>query len=146
MKINFYNKNAFDEKKYSIIIPLYKGKLVLVKDEKRNTLELPGGHIEKDETPEVAAKRELYEESGATSFELTYLTDYSVEKDGELGYGSLFSALIYKFGDLPNFEMEDKVLVEEIPKNMTYPEIQGEFLKKYLIKNKENFEFKVKED
>jgi 8-oxo-dGTP diphosphatase len=143
MEIKFYNKNAFDEKKYSVIIPLYEGKLVLVKHEKRETLELPGGHIEKGETAEMAAKRELYEESGATSFELTYLSDYSAEKDGKLGYGSVFMALIHKFGDLPNFEMEDKFLVEEIPENLTYPEIQGEFIKKYLVKNKGKFEFKV---
>ena len=142
MEIKFYNQNALDKKKYSVIIPLYEGKLVLVKHEKRDTLELPGGHIEKGETAEIAAKRELYEESGATSFELTYLSDYSVEKDGDLGYGSVFMASIIKFGDLPNFEMEDKFLVSEIPINLTYPEIQGEFIKKYLVKNGENFEFK----
>ncbi|MCS5423165.1 MULTISPECIES: NUDIX hydrolase [Psychrilyobacter] len=142
MQIKFYNQNALDKKKYSIIIPLYEGKLVLVKHEKRDTLELPGGHIEKGETAEMAAKRELYEESGATSFELTYLCDYSVEKNGDLGYGSVFMAAINKFGNLPNFEMEDKFLVGEIPENLTYPEIQGEFIRKYLVKNGENFEFK----
>lgn len=143
MEIKFYNKNTLDRKKYSVIIPLYKGKLVLVKHEKRDTLELPGGHIEKGETAEMAAKRELYEESGATSFKLNYLCDYSVEKNGDLGYGSVFMAYINKFGDLPNFEMEDKFLVKEIPKNLTYPEIQREFIKRYLLKNGENFEFKV---
>lgn len=142
MEIKFYNQNALDKKKYSIIIPLYEGKLVLVKHEKRDTLELPGGHIEKGETAEMAAKRELYEESGATSFELTYLCDYSVEKNGDLGYGSVFMAAINKFGDLPNFEMEDKFLVGEIPENLTYPEIQGEFIRKYLVKNGKKFEFK----
>ena len=142
MKIKFYSQNALDKKKYAVIIPLYEGKLVLVRHEKRDTFELPGGHIEKGETAESAAKRELYEESGATSFELTYLCDYSVEKDGDLGYGSLFMARINKFGNLPNFEMEDKFLVREIPENLTYPKIQGEFIRKYLIKNGENFEFK----
>lgn len=146
MKINFYSKDAFDEKKYSVIIPLYEGKLVLVKHEKRDTLELPGGHIEKNETSEMAAKRELYEESGATSFELTYLSDYSVEKDGKIEHGSIFMASIHKFGDLPKFEMEDKFLVKDIPENLTYPEIQGEFIKKYLIKNKESFEFKIEKN
>lgn len=141
MEIKFYNQNVVDKKKYSVIIPLYEGKLVLVKHEERETLELPGGHIEKGETAEMAAKRELYEESGATSFELIYLCDYSVERDGDLNYGSVFMAAINKFGDLPNFEMEDKILVEEIPSNLTYPEIQGEFIKKYLVKNKGKFEF-----
>ncbi|MGB6127535.1 MAG: NUDIX domain-containing protein [Psychrilyobacter sp.] len=144
MEINFYNQNAVDKKKYSVIIPLYEGKLVLVKHEDRDTLELPGGHIEKGETAEMAAKRELYEESGATSFELTYLSDYSVEENGDLNYGSVFMAVINKFGDLPNFEMEDKFLVEEIPTNLTYPEIQGEFMKKYIVKNGGRFEFRKK--
>lgn len=144
MEIIFYNKNTVDKKKYSVIIPLYEGKLVLVKHENRDTLELPGGHIEKGETAEMAAKRELYEESGATSFELTYLCDYSVEKNGDLNYGSVFTAVINKFGDLPNFEMEDKFLVEEIPTNLTYPEIQGEFMKKYIEKNGGRFEFRKK--
>jgi len=142
MEVKFYNQNALNKRKYSVIIPLYEGKLLFVKHKDRTTLELPGGHIENGETAEMAAKRELYEESGATSFELTYLNDYSVEIDGDFGYGSVFMATINKFGDIPNFEMEHKILVEEVPSNLTYPEIQGEFIKKYLIKNGEKFEFK----
>jgi len=52
-----------------IIIPLLDdGRLVLVRQyrylNEKNSLEFPGGGISKDESPIVAAKRELLEESG----------------------------------------------------------------------------------
>ena len=42
----------------------YEGRVVLLKNE-RNDWELPGGRLEKGESPEQAVKRELEEELGA---------------------------------------------------------------------------------
>ena len=42
-------------------------KLLLVKHKKYNKWLQPGGHIEEDETPEEAAVREVYEETGIKS-------------------------------------------------------------------------------
>lgn len=59
-----------------IIAMTGKGELLLVRQFRHavaeETLELPAGHVEKDETPEQAARKELLEETGhvAETFEL----------------------------------------------------------------------------
>src|SRR5439155_7332752 len=54
-----------------------KSELVLVRQYRpaveRHTLELPSGHVEKNETPEQSARRELAEESGFNAPELELL-------------------------------------------------------------------------
>ena len=48
---------------------------------------MQGGHVETGETPEAAARRELFEESGAVSFSLEPFCDYWAgdEKGGSNG-------------------------------------------------------------
>src|SRR4051812_25783530 len=52
----------------SIIATDTEGRLILVRQFRpavgRKTLELPSGHVEKGETPEEAARKELLEETG----------------------------------------------------------------------------------
>ena len=40
------------------------------------TWEIPGGHIEPGESPEEAARRELFEETGAAEFTIRPIFDY----------------------------------------------------------------------
>lgn len=51
--------------KYVVVLSIHAGKIVLSRHKARATWETQGGHIEPGETPIEAAKRELYEESGA---------------------------------------------------------------------------------
>jgi len=52
------------------IMALYKGKWIFCKHKDRDIWENPGGHIDEGETPLEAAKRELYEETGAINFDI----------------------------------------------------------------------------
>lgn len=72
-----------------------------------------------------AAKRELYEESGAEEFSLSPLCDYWVEnEDGNNGAGGMvFTAVIYKLGKLPQSEMAEIKTFDALPENLTYPAI-----------------------
>jgi 8-oxo-dGTP pyrophosphatase MutT (NUDIX family) len=50
-------------KKIVLCIIIRHGEILLLEYE-RGSLMLPGGHIEKEETPSIAAKREIHEELG----------------------------------------------------------------------------------
>ena len=111
-----------------------KKKWIYVKHKQRITWEIPGGHKEKDEDIDSAAKRELYEETGAKKFDIHPICIYSVDRDNNKSYGQLYYAEIYRFNDLPNYEIEKIQLFDSMPSNLTYPLIQPSLLnelKKY---------------
>lgn len=104
---------------------------MLCQHKKRTTWEVPGGHIEEGETPEEAARRELYEESGAQDFQLYPIGAYGVKQKREASglveedFGMFYFAQIFSFQPLPqNFEMKRVELFDTLPQEMTYPHIQ----------------------
>ena len=58
MEVKFYESIDDSLLKFAVIISQYKGKLVFCKHRQRNTLEIPGGHREKDE--KIEETKELY--------------------------------------------------------------------------------------
>ena len=62
--------------RFVVILSFCGGQLVLSRHKQRITYETQGGHIEPGETPEQAARRELWEESGAAEYDLVSLCDY----------------------------------------------------------------------
>lgn len=114
-----------EDYKYVVIISKYNGKILLSKHKERTTWETQGGHIEKGETPLQAAKREVYEESGAVQFEIASLCDYWVgESDMVNGAaGVVFAANIAQLGKMPESEMEEVKTFQCLPENITYPTI-----------------------
>ena len=64
------------ELKFVVVLSRHRGKILLSRHRQRETWETQGGHIEAGETPLEAARRELYEESGAVRFEIKPLFDY----------------------------------------------------------------------
>ena len=111
--------------RFSVIVSRFCGRWVFCRHKTRDTYEVPGGHIEQGETAEQAAKRELFEETGALEYTLHRVGSYSVEKDGVKDYGALFFAEISRFGDLPeDFEMQRVEFFDTMPDNLTYPLIQ----------------------
>lgn len=100
-----------------ICVAKYNNKWVFCKHKQRNTWELPGGHIEQGETWQQAAKRELYEETGATDADIVAVCLYSIST-----YGILCFANINKLSHLPNSEIEKIEFFDNLPQNLTYPE------------------------
>ncbi|MCK8060796.1 MULTISPECIES: NUDIX domain-containing protein [unclassified Fusibacter] len=125
MKIHFRPLGTFKTNGYLYAVTVaFKGdKLVLVHHKDRNTYELPGGTREPGEDINDTGSRELIEESGAKDFIIEPFCDYGVERDGEISTGRLFKAQISTFDEQLQHEMEQVSLFDELPPNLTYPEI-----------------------
>ena len=114
-----------------VCVSEYNGKWVYSKHKERKTWEIPGGHIEEGETWQEAAKREMYEETGAIDVEIEPICLYSIST-----YGLLCYVKINKFDNIPNFEMEEIGLFDQEPDNLTYQETHHLFLETVKEKKK----------
>ena len=108
---------------YVVMLSRYERKYLLSRHKRRTTWEMQGGHIEPGETPDEAAKRELYEESGADSFEIKPLCDYLGEEPGRNNYGraKVYTVEIKHISNLPESEMAEIRLFDTVPDDLTYP-------------------------
>jgi len=110
---------------YSVIAAKYGDTWIFVRHHKRDTWEIPGGHIEKNESSDKTAGRELMEETGAVDFKLECVATYSVLKNGVTGFGRLYLAEITKLGPVPDTsEIAEVKAMASLPENLTHPDIQ----------------------
>ena len=126
-KVDFYPVNYLPDGKltYSVIVARFRRRWLLVRHKERTTFEIPGGHIEKGETADEAASRELKEETGALEFAIECVATYSVEQEGRMGYGRLYFAEVSEFGNpLDSSEIAEVIVSDALPDNLTYPDIQ----------------------
>jgi len=131
--------------KYAVIASRYHNQWIFVRHRERNTWEIPGGHIEPGETPDIAAARELMEETGAIDFTIHPVAAYAVEKGKISTYGWLYFAEVHKLGKLPDSEIAEISLLDKLPPDLTYPLIQPimfKFINNSLgvLKTKRNFQ------
>ena len=134
MEVQFFDLNSVDEKLFTRVVCVckYNNKWLFSKHKERKTWEIPGGHIEENETWQQAAKRELFEETGANKIKkLIPICVYKISS-----YALLCFAEIESFETLPNFEMSEIRLFEDLPKNLTYPDTHKQFFE--IVKNKLN--------
>ncbi len=122
MDIQVFDLGYCSESEYTrvICVSKYKGKYVFCYNKKRNGWEIPGGHIEKNETWQEAAKREMYEETGATKIKLTPVSVYKINSFGLLCYCE-----ILEIDALPKeFEMSEILFSDKLPKKekLTFPD------------------------
>ena len=112
------------ELRYVIVGARHEGKWIFVRHRERQSWEMPAGHIEPGEEPDRAARRELYEETGAVNFSLEVISDYSVELNRKLAFGRLYYAEVKEMEPLPEHEIEEIKFSQELPSQLTYPEVQ----------------------
>ena len=132
-----YEIGSLKQYKYVVILSEYDGKILLSRHKERTTWETQGGHIEFGEQPIDAAKRELYEESGAIDYDIEPLCDYWAGMEGtdDWANGMVFRAVIRKLGDIPESEMAETKQFDELPQNLTYPQITHELFQ-YLFRGR----------
>ncbi len=135
LKVNFYDTVDDNLLKYAVIIAKSNGKWVFCKHKQRDTYECPGGHREKGEDIDIAAKRELYEETGAIDYTIEPVCIYSVTDmdkiSGEETFGKLYFAEIKSFEKELHSEIEKVMLFDSLPSKWTYPLIQPFLINEY---------------
>lgn len=133
-EVKFYESVPDERLKFAVIASKKDGKWVFCKHKKRDTYEFPGGHREAGESIDEAAHRELYEETGATVFNIKRVCCYSVTSpgsfNGEETFGLLYYAEIIELEKELHNEIEMIIMTDELPNNWTYPLIQPVLLKK----------------
>lgn len=119
-QVRFFGLDEIDDSllKYAVIVARSGGKWVFCKHRERDTYEFPGGHREQGETILEAARRELYEETGALDYDLKPVCIYQVWDHGILCFAELRS-----YEKELHSEIEKVVLMEELTDRWTYPSI-----------------------
>ena len=137
MYCHVYPVNTLNNYKYVVVLSRYRGTFLLSRHKQRTTWETQGGHIEPGESPLAAARRELYEESGAADFSISYAFDYRAGDDDGYADGAVFIADIRELVPIPDSEMAEVRCFDHIPPNeqLTYPGITP-VLFQYAIQNK----------
>lgn len=121
--------NTFPVYKYVVTFSRWQGQWLFSRHKGRTTWETQGGHVEMGKTTEEAARRELWEESGATSFSIRHVCDYWAGDVQSSAVGAVFLAEIETLGPLPESEMAEIRLFDGLPDDLTYPGITPELFR-----------------
>ena len=136
VEVRFYDNVDDSLLKFAVIIAKTDNRWVFCKHKARDTYEVPGGHREHGEAIEETARRELYEETGATDFSMAPVCVYSVTApdnfDGVETFGMLFYADISSFEPELHSEIERIEITDELPSSWTYPLIQPKLIEEAI--------------
>lgn len=131
-----YIAGSLDDINYVRMVTKYNGKFVLPWHRKSQKWDWVGGGVEKGETPLEAAKRELFEETGAVDFDIYPVYDHeSFNEDGtHFNNARTYLAIVREFIDLPDGSEMDKIgFFDKIPDDFRYggnSEERTEFFKR----------------
>jgi|SRR5690625_1340559 len=118
VKLSFKDQPFSKEPKHVWVICKYDDQWLLTKHRGRG-MEFPGGKVEAGETAEVAAVREVMEETGGIVQDLQYIAQYFVSgKSGTIIKNVYFATIKALEKQTTYFETLGPVLLDEIPENI----------------------------
>ena len=127
------NLGEMDAYTYVVVFARYRDKWLYCRAKERDAFETAGGHIEENETPLEAARRELYEETGAIEYQIEAAFDYSVRRPQSHTFGQVFFAQVQVLGGIPDYEMAEVKLFDAAPEKMRFPQILPVLYKRMQI-------------
>ncbi|WP_221566486.1 RNA deprotection pyrophosphohydrolase [Alkalihalobacillus sp. TS-13] len=115
VELSFTNHPYSLTPKHVWVICRFKGQWLLTEHPRRG-IEFPGGKVEKGESAEKAAVREVFEETGATVDALKYLGQYRVKGKGGTIIKNIYFATIDKIKLKAHyFETNGPILMKQLP-------------------------------
>lgn len=118
-----YIAGSLDHIAYVWMIVKYKEKFVLSWHRKSKKWDNVGGHVEENENPLAAAKRELFEETGAVDFDNIPICDFKAFREDGIfnNNGRTYFVIAREFSNLPEGSEMDKIgFFDEIPEDFRY--------------------------
>ena len=131
LTVTFYPEECISDSRlvFAVVAARYEAQWIFCRHKDRHTWEIPGGHREPGESIEEAARRELWEETGALEAKIVPVCAYQVNQEERCGM--LFFAQITKLGQIPpESEMKECRLSDLLPQNLTYPGIQPQLFER----------------
>lgn len=118
VKLSFEREPFSKDPKHVWIICRYKDEWLLTAHRSRG-IEFPGGKVEKGETAEEAAYREVMEETGARIQSLHYVAQYFVDgKAGQIFKNVYFAEIEQLLHRDHYYETDGPVLLAKLPSNL----------------------------
>ena len=121
LQCKIYPFGTLEHLRFVVICTFLGDRYVLSYHRLHASWETQGGHIEAEETPEEAAGRELYEESGLRADRLIPVCDYYAYDSEGSANGRVYAVQIQQLGTLPESEMSMVQAFDELPEKLTYP-------------------------
>lgn len=140
--------HPFSKEPNNVLVICKLGKQWVLTKHKNRGLEFPGGKVEKGETAEEAAYREVMEETGAVIEKLVYIGQYKVEGKARSVVKSVYVAQINKLIEQETyFETEGPYILSDLPKNIKTNKqfsfiMKDDIIPKSLSYIEENIQFK----
>ena len=107
--------------RFVVVCSFCRGQMLLSYHSGHRSWETQGGHIEEGETPEDAARRELYEESGVADADILPVCDYYAYDSEGASNGRVYAAVVRRMDPLPPNEMSAVRAFDALPDSLTYP-------------------------
>ena len=120
---------------YVVIGSRYNGRWVFIRHRQRRSYEIPAGRINEHEDTDMAAGRELEEETGAKRYKIECIASYTILENNKLRAGRLYYALIEEMEEQwDDSEIEGVILSDHLPEISSFPYVQSvlfRFLEEY---------------